>query len=182
MPPHPPILTRPNHLCVPPAPQNFVRCPICQKTVPGFYINSHVDAHLEPQAGPSTTKRKQKEQQQQPSQPGTGGRGKSLPLSQARASGGAAAAALPRSSKAPAGATNSTGPSRQQQPSAAAAAAPEELFVPLAVPAKLVPNLASDKLLKGILAKYGLPADGKKKVGGRREWTSLYCVLYGRMN
>ena len=51
----------------------------------------------------------------------------------------------------------------QQQP--AQEARQQGPFEPLAVPAKLVPNLTTEKSLRQLLRRYCLPADGKKKVG-----------------
>ncbi|GAB4819882.1 hypothetical protein N2152v2_006928 [Parachlorella kessleri] len=157
----------------PKTPQGFVRCPVCNKTVPGFYINSHVDDCLKGGGAatqPTQPTGKQRPQQQQQPQPLVG-----KPSGGLR--GGAAAAG--------AAANGVTAPAQRhkgQPPSGAAAAAAdplaglhprqqghpqqqqeEEEFVPLLVPAKLVPSLVTDKTLRGFLQKYGLPTDGKKK-------------------
>ena len=92
-------------------PPGFVRCPVCSKTVPGFYINSHVDQCLAGTASDAPAAAGGHEQQQR----------------------------------------------RQQQQ-----AGP---FEPLAVPAKLVPSLATEKSLRQLMKRYSLPTEGKKKVG-----------------
>ncbi|KAI3434470.1 hypothetical protein D9Q98_002547 [Chlorella vulgaris] len=51
---------------------------------------------------------------------------------------------------------------RPAAPSAAAAAA-GSVFKPLAVPAKLVPSLTSEKALRAACKRYGLPLEGRKK-------------------
>jgi hypothetical protein len=38
------------------------------------------------------------------------------------------------------------------------------VFKPLAVPAKLVPSLTSEKALRAACKRYGLPLEGRKKV------------------
>ena len=134
---------------VPPAdtPPGFVRCPVCSKAVPSFYINSHVDLCL---------------------------------IGGSRASGGAA------HSQPGKPATLRVDCSNAQQQRVAAAAHPGP-FEPLAVPAKIVPGLATDKSLRALLKKYGLPTDGKKKVGASAvvpvylqawpDWQVYYTML-----
>lgn len=101
----------------------FVRCPVCNKAVPAFYINSHVDQCLAGGQEPAA---------------GVGGGG--------------------------------TAPAGRQKLQQGVAAEP---FEPLAVPVKLVPNLASERSLRQLLKRYSLPTDGKKKV------CSLGMMLYG---
>lgn len=96
-------------------PSGFVRCPVCSKAIPSFFINAHVDLCL---AGGSHV---------------------------AKTAGAAAGVATVGD---------------RQPPVPTIAAGP---FQPLAVPAKIVPSLTSEKSLRQLLRKYCLPSDGKKK-------------------
>ena len=113
---------------------------LCSKSVPSFYINSHIDQCL---AG--------------------GG----------EQAGAAAAAGGPSNSRAAAGGGGGGG-ARKQQPGGP--------FQPLALPAKLVPSLATEKSVRQLLRKYSMPTDGKKKVRGamRELWDGPQRLLHNK--
>ena len=138
--------------------QGFVDCPICSKSVPSFYINSHVDQCLGASGG-------------------AGG-----------GSNGAAGAPQdndtmddPSSSKAHHHHHhhNNNNSSKQQPPlstknknknntthkhplTAPSTAIPQGPFIPLSAPSRLVPSLATEKTIRAALKKYNLPTEGKK--------------------
>ena len=118
-------------------PHGYVKCPICSRDVPAFFINSHVDECLRKQAkGGSSSQAPPKQQQQQ----------------QQRRSGSIGAGPGPPPPPPP-----------QQQ--ATAAAPSERPFKPLAVPPPFVGYIATEKKVREHIKKYGLPTDGKKPVG-----------------
>ena len=122
-------------------PQGFVPCPICAKSVPSFYINSHVDSCLNSGGGGG----------------GSGG----------FASGSEGQDGLPTSTTT----KNTTDlpqpipppPLQTLNPKSNLVPKPQPgPYIPLIVPPCLVPALATDKTIRTALKKYSLPTDGKK--------------------
>lgn len=116
-------------------PAGFVHCPVCDRTVPAFFINSHVDQCLVASSGGGSA--------------GGGHYGR-----QHHACG-----APPQDDDDDAFISVKVANVAQQQQ--------QQPFEPLLVPAKIVPSLISDKGLRALLKKYGLPTDGKKKASDR---------------
>ncbi|KAL6779326.1 hypothetical protein ACKKBG_A11880 [Auxenochlorella protothecoides x Auxenochlorella symbiontica] len=116
-------------------PKGFVACPICARRVPAFYINSHVDACLARGAGPGDG-------------PGGGGAGDGTRLPAWK--GRSFSAAPQEDPLGPQG-----GRDAPAAPSTAATG-------PLPLPPKLVPGLVSDKALRAMLKRVGLPLDGRR--------------------
>jgi hypothetical protein len=133
-------------------PQGFVPCPICGKSVPSFYINSHVDTCLSSSGG------------------GVGlasGFGSSEDQSDRGLKTNyhnAAAPLIPPPDSAQLAATvatttqNKSNLGSRMKPSSPR----QDPYIPLAVPSCLVLSLASDKIIRAALKKYNLPSDGKK--------------------
>lgn len=132
-----------------------MECPICAKSVPSFYINSHVDKCL--------------------SSGGTAGTAPPQQADNSKPSTSSAAAAKTAENIGSLHAQNQpssrNNPSLNHQASLAAARSgplrppPKSNlgpFVPLAAPPRIVPTLASEKSIRTSLKKYGLPSDGKK--------------------
>lgn len=117
-------------------PKNFVQCPICSKTVPEFYINSHVDSCL---------RRSQNGDVPSPSQ--------ALPLPSSRLGPGLVGIGV---------VCHNYNKNNGKEADASMPINPEKSFQLLPVPPKLAPALATDKSLRGMLKKYGLPVEGKK--------------------
>ena len=120
-------------------PKNFVQCPICSKTVPEFYINSHVDSCL---------RRSQNGDMPSPSQPPP------LPTSRLGSGTGVVGCHINNNKN-----NNSNG---KEAGISIFSVNPDKSFQPLPVPPKLAPALATDKSLRGMLKKYSLPVEGKK--------------------
>jgi len=130
-------------------PQGFVPCPICGKSVPSFYINSHVDTCLSSGGGLASGSRGGLGPSEE-LDPGVETNNQNIesplipPSDPAQSS-----AAIPTQNKSYLG--NKKPLSSREGP-----------YIPLAVPPSLVPSLASDKIIRAALKKYSLPSDGKK--------------------
>jgi len=122
-------------------PKNFVQCPICSKTVPEFYINSHVDSCL---------RRSQNGDMPSPSQPPP------LPTSRLGPGPGVVGCHTYNDNN------NNNNSNGKEADISISSGNPENSFQPLPVPPKLAPALATDKSLRGMLKKYSLPVEGKK--------------------
>ncbi|KAL4516507.1 hypothetical protein Ndes2526B_g05104 [Nannochloris sp. 'desiccata'] len=127
--------------------QGFVPCPICAKSVPSFYINSHVDACLNSGGGLASGSGGFGSEELDPGV-ATDKHNATLPLVPPPAPAQLAAARITENKS---NLRASKPPSPRQCP-----------HIPLAVPPCLVPALASDKIIRAALKKYNLPSDGKK--------------------